>query len=390
MIVPHQLNINKAQLSKIMKGLPIQIKFNDMGSDKGDIVIGLKEGNAKKLYSAYKKGKGCRLCMDNEELDYSMKEGSGFSVNSLVSKAKDLGKKVEKGAVKVGNKIAKPAKQLISKIPAEDRQRYKNEAIGLIGGVGSNLSKMIGEATGDEELGGMVENAVVGIGDELLSGKKLKVGSKVMPIAKRAVNNAVDMIEDDKARMVAKSIVKKAGMGLYGKAGEGLRGSGLTGNGLSGGMLDRSRPTTYDMRKRQPTEYMTFSGEGFNLGKAIGSEFKKGARATKTALFGKRMGDEMGYILPVAGATLGAAVGGLSGPIGATFGSSAGAMGGKALAEDMKKRGYGVKRKVGRPAIKPASDIPTYSPYQQLSSPAFSPFYPKTSFQNGGNGENRR
>ena len=208
MIVPHQLNINKAQLSKIMKGLPIQIKYGDMGSDKGDIVIGLNEDNAKKLYSAYKKGKGCRLCMNNEEVDYSMKSGSGFSVNSLVSKAKDLGKKVEKGAVKVGNKVGKEAKKVIAKIPEEQRQQYKREAMSLMGGVGSNLSKMISEATGDEELGGMVENAVVGISDELLSGKKLKVGSKVMPIAKRAVNNAVDMIEDDRARMIAKSLVK--------------------------------------------------------------------------------------------------------------------------------------------------------------------------------------
>tara|TARA_R110000796_G_scaffold3026_1_gene11502 strand:- start:5989 stop:7248 length:1260 start_codon:yes stop_codon:yes gene_type:complete len=419
MIVPHQLNLNKAQMTKIQKGLPIQIKFNDMGSDKGEIVIGLKEGNAKKLYSAFKKGKGCRICMDEQELDYSMKEGSGF-----FDSVKKIAKSVEKKAVNVGNKVAKPVKKVISKIPAPIRNVLKDEALSMVNGVGGTLGTMISSATGDAELGGMVQSSINGVATELLEGKKLSLGSKILPIAKRAVNVAVDMIEDPNTKMVAKQVVKKAGAGLYGKAGQGLRGSGLTGKGLSGRglsggaiakeskadfedkMMKREKPVYTTMPvKRKPRfekgsqeakDYMASiragkKGEGFgSFGKSVGSAFKSGAKSTKKAVFGKRMADEMEYVLPVAGGVMGA-VGGsaVGGVAGGAFGSSVGAAGGTALAKDMKKRGYGVKRKVGVAKIKPASDIPTYSPYQQFSSPAFSPFYPKNSFQNGGSGENK-
>ena len=427
MIVPHQLNLNKAQITKIQKGLPIQIKFNDMGSDKGEIVIGLKEGNAKKLYSAFKKGKGCRICMDEQELDYSMKEGSGFfdSVKKSVSSAgkaiSKTAKSAEKTAVNVGNKVAKPVKKVISEIPAPIREVLKDEALGLVNGVGGTLGAMIGSATGDAELGGMIQSSINGVATELLEGKKLSLGSKILPIAKRAVNVAVDMIDDPELKMITRQVVKKAGAGLYGKAGRGLRGSGLSGRGLSGGALTEQdkvyttmpvkRKTRFEKGSQEAKDYMASiragkKGEGLgSFGKSVGSAFKSGAKSTgsalksgaqstKKAVFGKRMADEMEYVLPVAGGVMGA-VGGsaVGGVAGGAFGSSVGATAGTALAKDMKKKGYGVKRKVGvaknKVSIKPASDIPTFSPYQQFSSPAFSPFYPKNSFQNGGSGEHQ-
>ena len=427
MIVPHQLNLNKAQMTKIQKGLPIQIKFNDMGSDKGEIVIGLKEGNAKKLYSAFKKGKGCRICMDEQELDYSMKEGSGFfdSVKKSVSSAgkaiSKTAKSAEKTAVNVGNKVAKPVKKVISEIPAPIREVLKDEALGLVNGVGGTLGAMIGSATGDAELGGMIQSSINGVATELLEGKKLSLGSKILPIAKRAVNVAVDMIDDPELKMITRQVVKKAGAGLYGKAGRGLRGSGLSGRGLSGGALTEQdkvyttmpvkRKPRFEKGSQEAKDYMASiragkKGEGLgSFGKSVGSAFKSGAKSTgsalksgaqstKKAVFGKRMADEMEYVLPVAGGVMGA-VGGsaVGGVAGGAFGSSVGATAGTALAKDMKKKGYGVKRKVAvakkKVSIKPASDIPTFSPYQQFSSPAFSPFYPKNSFQNGGSGEHQ-
>jgi hypothetical protein len=417
MIVPHQLHLTQPQLMKIKKGLPIQIKFKDMGSDKGEVVIGLKDGNAKKLMSAFKKGKGCRLCMDEEELDYSLKEGSGF-----LDSVKKIAKSAEKTAVKVGNKVAKPVKKVVSKIPAPIREVLKDEALGLVNGVGGTLGAMIGSATGDAELGGMVQSSINGVATELLEGKKLSLGSKILPIAKKAVNVAVDMIDDPQVRMITKEIVKKAGAGLYGKAGQGLRGSGLSGRGLSGrglsgGGVMRDEPVYTTMPvKRKPRfekgsqeakDYMASiragkKGEGLgSFGKSVGSAFKSGAKSTgsalksgaqstKKAVFGKRMADEMEYILPAVGGIMGGVAGMSSGPVGSMVGSSAGAAGGQYLAKDMKKKGYGVKRQGARPTIKPASDLMTMSPYIQLSAPAFSPFYPKDSFQNGGSGENRK
>ena len=116
---------------------------------------------------------------------------------------------------------------MISKIPKPVRDVLKDGAQGIINTTGATLGTMIGEATGDEELGEMVKQGISDVGDEFLSGERLSLGSKILPIAKRSVNMVVDQIEDPRYRAVAKQIVKKSGAGLYGKAGSGLTGRGL-------------------------------------------------------------------------------------------------------------------------------------------------------------------
>jgi len=432
-MIPHQLHLTKSQITKIKKGLPIQIKFNDMGSDKGEIVIGLKDGNAKKLMSAFKKGKGVRIHMDDEEVDYSTKEGRGFGsfIKKTTSKAKSGLSKASKSIEKTSNTIAKPVKAGIKKyVPEPVRKVIKDEAQGLINTTGDTLGEMVGSATGDDELGDMVSSAVKETGENLLEGKKLNMGSKILPIAKKSVNVAVDKIEDPKYKMIAKAVVKEAGAGLYGKAGQGLTGAGLRGDGLRGSGVPKSalkqgKPTTMPVKKRKPRfekgsqeakDYMasiragkTKEGEGFGsfvkkVGKTAKSTAKKAgdsslsaARATKQGVFGNRMSDEMEYVLPAVGGIMGGVAGMASGPVGSAVGSSAGAAGGQYLAADMKKRGYGTRRAKSAPPtrgkkvqVKPASDLMTMSPYQVITSPAFSPFYPKDSFQNGGSGENKK
>jgi len=68
-----------------------------------------------------------------------------------------LGKKVEKGVVDAGNKVAKPAKKVISQIPKTVRDVLQDEAQGIINTTGATLGTMIGEATGDDELCQMVK-----------------------------------------------------------------------------------------------------------------------------------------------------------------------------------------------------------------------------------------
>ena len=104
----------------------------------------------------------------------------------------------------------------------------------MIDSTGSTLGMMIGKATRDEELGDMVEQGFSDTGNELLSCKRLSLGSKSLPIAKRSVDLVVDQIEDPRYKAMVKQIVKKSGAGLYGKAGSGLTGQGLRGQGLSG------------------------------------------------------------------------------------------------------------------------------------------------------------
>ena len=413
-----QLHISPAQMSKIKKGLPIQIAHKSMGADKGNVVISLKPEKAKKMMSAFKRGKGLRIQMDEDEV-----RGSGF-FDKVVKSVKSVAKKTEKVAVDAGNAVAKPVKSVLKEIPEPIREVLKSEAQGLIDTTGATLGTMIAKTTGDAELGGMVQKGISDTGDELLSGEKLSLGSKILPIAKKSVNVAVDMIDDPQYKAVAKAIVKKAGAGLYGKAGSGLRGSGLSGkglkgSGLSGGaienkMMKREKPVYTTMPVKRPLKGSQEmkdkmakiragkKGEGFgSFVKNVGKTAKKGAQSTKKAVFGKRMADEMEYVLPVMGGTMGAVGGSAIGGVGGgAFGSAVGASAGSALAKDMKKKGYGVKKNKmavvktptrGRnPKVKPPSDIPTFSPFAKLSSGQNNPFVPMNSFQAGGTGENIR
>jgi len=399
-----------------------------MGS--GDMVIAVHPDKARKMMSAYKRGKGLRIQMDENEVRAS----------GLLGSLKKVGKKVEKGVVDVGNKVAKPAKKVISQIPKPIRDVLKDEAQGLIDGTGATLGMMVGQATGDEELGDMVSQGISDVGDEFRSGERLSLGSKILPIAKRSVNVVVDQIEDPQYRAIAKQIVKKSGAGLYGKTGQGLRGSGLSGRGLKkpivlegsgqmhtqphrpvlpkprfekdSGLTGRGlkkhivlegsgqmhtqphiRIPRFEKGSQEAKDYMASirnnkQGSGFfnNLGRDVKKVGKKG----KTALFGKRIGDEANIVLPIAGTVIGGTAGSMAGgPFGSALGGAAGGAAGKAWADDINKRGYGMKGVKGRRSsmVRPASDMPTFSPYATLYSAQNHPFKPQSSFQNGGNGE---
>ncbi len=418
-----QLSISPAQMTKIRKGMPIQISHGSMGN--GDVVVSLHPENAKKMMSAFKRGKGLRIQMDEDEVRAS----------GLLGSLKKLGKKVEKGVVDVGNKVAKPTKKIISKIPKPIRDVLQDEAQGLIDTTGTTLGMMVGQATGDEELGDMINQGISDTGNEFLSGQRLSLGSKILPIAKKSVNVVVDNIEDPQYRAVAKQIVKKSGAGLYGKAGSGLTGRGLSGSGLSGSGMRNRRPMPnfdeegmgkmrilpergrnviqpypprrmprFEKGSQEAKDFMASirnnkQGSGFfsNIGKQIkkgaketGRDFQRGAKVGKKALFGKRIGDEAAFVLPIAGTVMGGAAGSfVGGPFGSALGGAAGGAGGKALADQINKRGYGMKGGKGRrnSMVRPASDMPTFSPYATLYSAQNHPFTPRSSFQNGGTGE---
>ena len=101
-------------------------------------------------------------------------------------------------------------------------------------------------------------------------------------------------------------------------------------------------------------------------------------------------GGEANVVLPIAGTIIGGTAGSLAGgAFGGAVGSTAGGYAGKSLADDINKRGYGMKSAEGRKGfmVRPASDMPTFSPYTTLYSPQNHPFTPQSSFQNGGSGE---
>jgi len=130
--------------------------------------------------------------------------------------------------------------------------------------------------------------------------------------------------------------------------------------------------------------------QGSGFFKKIGKDIKKTGKKRKTALFGKRIGDEAAFVLPIAGTVIGATAGSMAGgPFGSALGGAAGGAAGKAWSDDINKRGYGMKGGKGRRnyMVRPASDVPTFSPYATLYSAQNHPFTPQSSFQNGGSGE---
>ena len=141
----------------------------------GDIVVSLHPENAKKMMSTFKRGKGLRIHMDEDEVHAS----------GLLGSLKKIGKKVEKGVVDAGNKVANPTKKVISKIPKPVRDVLQDEAQGLIDTTGTTLGMMVGQATGDEELGDMINQGISDTGNELLSGKRLSLGSKFYLLRRR-------------------------------------------------------------------------------------------------------------------------------------------------------------------------------------------------------------
>lgn len=85
--IPHQLHLAPAQARKLIKGLPVQIPYANMGAEKGKHVLHLAEENAKKLLGAYKKGKGVRIQLKPKEIENTMIHGSGFNLGRVLKKA---------------------------------------------------------------------------------------------------------------------------------------------------------------------------------------------------------------------------------------------------------------------------------------------------------------
>jgi len=138
-----QISISPAQMTKIWKDLPIQIKHGSMGN--GNMKISLRPDKVKKTVSAFKRGKGLRIQMDEDEV----------RANGLLDGLKKIRRKVERGVVNVGNKIATPIKKVIDKVPQPIRDVLQREAQGLINTTGKTLGGMVSKVTGDDDLADM-------------------------------------------------------------------------------------------------------------------------------------------------------------------------------------------------------------------------------------------
>jgi hypothetical protein len=114
--IPHQIHLTTAQVRKMGQGLGVNLKHSQMGADKGDVVVMLKPQNARKLLTSFRKSKGMRLQLSPEELDTTIKQGTGFfqmlkkytgiNKTDVIKGAKSIGKKaIKHGSVVAGTAI---------------------------------------------------------------------------------------------------------------------------------------------------------------------------------------------------------------------------------------------------------------------------------------------
>ena len=68
MFIPHQLGLSAKQPLMLMRGGAVLIPHSMMGADRGDYVMMLEPQNARKLLTAYKKGKGIKIKLTPNEI----------------------------------------------------------------------------------------------------------------------------------------------------------------------------------------------------------------------------------------------------------------------------------------------------------------------------------
>jgi hypothetical protein len=446
--IPHQIHLTTTQIRKMGQGLGVNVKHSQMGADKGDIVVMLKPQNARKMLTSYRKTKGMRLSMTPDELDATMKHGSGFF--QTLKKWTGVGKSAfVSGAKKVGKQVIKHGSVVAG------------TAIGAYLGnpmAGAVIGKALGEA--GEATIDSVQPSKAGVKFSAKAG--VKAGAKsVMRDAKKIAVEALDE-QLDKMPPQYRHIGEKALAGAYPDSASAINdtitamASRDAGYGLYGGRLKKGSPEAKaymaSLRARK-------SGGKVDIGKAfkdLGKKIKKGFTKDIAKPFMKDVGKPLEKELtskkamdiyksigqhaieqgiPVATALASMAMGDPTGMSGAVVGNVASqyaskeyqkAVGSGLYGGMMRPRGR--PRKIGgaggttsatlsapfkqalrlnkgtygldlgnfgsdnapvssfhtNPRVRPSSDEMTLSPYQSITSPAMNPFVPTYSIQAGG------
>jgi len=377
-LIPHQLGLTKAQMMKLMKGMPIQISHGQMGSGMGDTVMMLHPHNAKKMLSSYKKGKGVRMCMSPEEVSHTLQHGRGFM---------DYAKKAMKFVGSVADKaLENPAVRTVAKKGA----RYGSDIVGTA--VGTYMGNPVAGAMIGDAVGRAAENAIesrsVSAGAKSLrgsasnKGKELaldaverqvaKLPDEYKPLAQSALHSAMNQMKTPpKAKFDIGYGMKRPrgrprksmdmGVGLYGGGTPiedqqfSLSDVARTAKKIFGkGMSKRPAKGSPEMK-----EYMAKirsmkkdKGKGL-IGGGFLDDLQSAFDPNKNGLVDafrpetlKRRGKKIGqYVIPAAGSAVGGVAGSyIGGPMGGVAGSAAGKYAGD---EAVKQMGSGRKR--GRP-----------------------------------------
>lgn len=396
MFIPHQLGLSVRQPLMLMKGGAVLIPHSSMGADKGEYVMMLQPQNARKLLTAYKKGKGIKLKLTPTEITETLKRGRGF-----MDKVK---KAMEKGRVIMNDLLDNPAVKELGKVGIKKGAEFVGNAIGGYFGnaeLGRNVGKFVGEA-GAKGLDARDFNITK---DELANEAKKQGLDYARAEGRRRIKENID---DDLYRGLAQHGLNVADKKVSATTGaEDLRRLGL---GMKRPKLVKG--------SAEAKAYMAMirAKKGAGIGDDILGGLKKVGR----------------YVIPATTGTLGGLAGGLASggnPLGAIAGSAGGTYAGDVIVDKLGIAGAGMRRGRGRPRkvvgmgatmskpfqqalrnnfgglqlrnevlanaptssfnqvnprVRPSSDVATMSPYARMDSPAMNPFIPAYYTQQGG------
>lgn len=378
----------------LMKGGAVLVPHSNMGADRGEYVMMLEPQNARKLLTAYKKGKGIKIKLTPNEITQTLRHGRGF-----MDKVK---KAFAKGKEMMNDLLDNPAIKELGKQGIKKGAELVGTAIGGFFGnpdIGRNVGKFVGEAGASG-----FEGRDFSITKNELANEVKKQG---LDYARREGRRAIrENIDDPIYKQAAKESLNLADRSISATTGaEDLKRLGL-------GM---KRPKLVKGSQEAKDYMASIRGK---KGAGIGDFFKKVGR----------------YVIPATTGTLGGLAGGAAtggNPVGAIAGSSAGSYAGNQIVKKlgiegagmMAVRGRGRPRKVVgmgasqstafkqamrvnysglnlsnddvsnaplssfdkvNPNVRPSSSVMTLSPYARMDSPQMNPFIPTYYTQQGG------
>ena len=395
MYIPHQLGLSTRQPLMLMKGGAVLVPHSSMGADKGEYVMMLEPQNARKLLTAYKKGKGLKIKLTPNEITQTLRHGRGF-----MDKVK---KAMEKGRVMMNELLDNPAIRELGKQGIKKGAELVGTAIGGYFGnaeMGKNVGKFVGEA-----------------GASGLEGRDFNITKN--ELANKAKEEGLIYARKEGRRRIKENVDDD----LY---------RGFAQHGLN--VVDKKVSATTG------AEDLKRLGLGAKRPKMVkGSAEAKAYMAMIRGKKGTGFGDTiLGGLKKVGRYVIPAATGGLAG-IGATaatgnpyvgiLASAAGSYGGQKAVEKLGIEGAGMPRGRGRPrkvmgmgatqskpfqqalrnnfsglqlrsdivansplssfdkvnpVVKPSLSEMTLSPYARMDSPAMNPFIPTYYTQQGG------
>lgn len=403
MFIPHQLGLSARQPLMLMKGGAVLVPHSSMGADRGDYVMMLEPQNARKLLTAYKKGKGIKIKLTPNEITQTLRHGRGF-----MDKVK---KAMEKGRVLMNDLLDNPAVRELGKVGVRKGAEFVGNAIGGYFGnaeLGKNIGKFVGEA-GAKGLDGKDFNITK---NELANEAKKQGLEYARAEGRRRIKENID---DDLTRGLAQHALNVADKKI----------SATTG--------------AEDLKRAE--DIKKHFGLGMKRPKLVkGSAEAKAYMASIRAKKGAGIGEDIlgglkkvgRYVIPATTGTLGGLAGGLASggnPLGAIAGSAGGAYAGDVIVDKLGIAGAGMRRGRGRPRkvvgmgatmskpfqqalrnnfgglqlrnevlanaplssfnqvnpmVRASSDVMTLSPYARMDSPAMNPFIPAYYTQQGG------